>query len=155
MLLKRKLCVAAVFCGILFLMIATPTIQRNNILSLPRPPGLADSPASSSPTPAVRGPDGGKRTQPLSLPSPGPSSLKTDPAVTRVCGCPSCVGDVGTSEWFGKRYDPKQQPFLSHHGGSLNPLDLRWWLVRTLLLGYATLLYAVLCCRLVRPLLLG
>ena len=74
-LLKRKLCVAAVFCGILFPLIATHPIQRNNILSLPRPLGLADSPASSSPTPAVRGPDGGKRTQPLSLPSPGPSQV--------------------------------------------------------------------------------
>ncbi|XP_062327522.1 ST3 beta-galactoside alpha-2,3-sialyltransferase 8 [Osmerus eperlanus] len=128
MLLKRKLFVAAVFCGILFLMIATHTIQRNNILSLPRHLGLADGPAPSSPTPAVRGPDGGKQAQPSSLPSPGPSSLKTDLAVARVCGCPSCVGDVGTSEWFGKRYDPKQQPFLLDHGGSLNPLDLRWWL---------------------------
>ena len=106
-------------------MIASHTIQRNNILSPPRPLGFADAPAHSSPTPAVRGPDGGKQAQPSSLPSPKPSSLKTDAAVARLCGCPSCVGDVGTSEWFGKRYDPKQQPFLSDHGDSLDRKSTR------------------------------
>lgn len=129
MLLKKKLCVAAVFCGILFLMIATHTIQ-NNILALPRPLALADNLAPSSPASAANGPISAEEvvpSKPLSVPSPKPSSLKAGQGVAGVCGCPPCVADVGTSEWFSQRYDPQQHPFLPDQE-ALDPEKLRWWL---------------------------
>ncbi|KAM4613910.1 ST3 beta-galactoside alpha-2,3-sialyltransferase 8 isoform 1-T3 [Polymixia lowei] len=46
----------------------------------------------------------------------------------RPCGCvESCVSDVGGSEWFRLRYDPRQQPVLSTDN-QMEPDALKWWL---------------------------
>lgn len=61
--------------------------------------------------------------------SPSDSSVSSS---VRSCGCiESCISDLGGSDWFSKRYDPKQQPVLRNTNNNFDPDALRWWLVRT------------------------
>ncbi|XP_045079065.1 CMP-N-acetylneuraminate-beta-galactosamide-alpha-2,3-sialyltransferase 2 [Coregonus clupeaformis] len=112
MLFKRKLCLFALFGGILFVMIATHTIQKNNILSMT----LMETHATSM---TVQGP-AVNRTWAL------PSAAVPSP--DRICGCPSCIADMEVSEWFAQHYEPQQQPFLTDGDNNMDPLALQWWL---------------------------
>uniref|UniRef100_A0A3B4WZW5 CMP-N-acetylneuraminate-beta-galactosamide-alpha-2,3-sialyltransferase 2 n=1 Tax=Seriola lalandi dorsalis TaxID=1841481 RepID=A0A3B4WZW5_SERLL len=99
MLLRRKLCVAVVTAAILFLMLASQSIQRRHFL-----------PLSLSP-PTIRA---------------KPTSRETG---EESCGCSdSCISDMGSSSWFSLRYDPKQQPILRDTNKNFDPDALRWWL---------------------------
>ncbi|XP_010903026.1 ST3 beta-galactoside alpha-2,3-sialyltransferase 8 isoform X2 [Esox lucius] len=109
MLFKRKVCLFALFCGIIFVMIASHTIQKNNILSMT----LAETHVTSR---GVLSPEVNRTPAPLSITSSSPN---------RICGCPSCKE---VSQWFNKHYDPKQQPFLTDKVSSMDPLALKWWL---------------------------
>lgn len=118
MLFKRKLCLFALFGGILFVMIATHTIQKNNILSMT----LMETHATS-------------RT----VPGPAVNRIWATPSATvpspdRICECSSCIADMKVSAWFAQHYDPQQQPFLTDRDNNMDPLALKWWLVRPLLL---------------------
>jgi hypothetical protein len=115
MLFKRKLCLFSLFGGILFVMI---TIQKNNILSMTLMETHATS--RSVPGPVVN------RTWAT------PSAMVLSP--DRICECPSCIADMKVSAWFAQHYDPQQQPFLTDRDNNMDPLALKWWLVRPLLL---------------------
>uniref|UniRef100_A0A8C8DF45 CMP-N-acetylneuraminate-beta-galactosamide-alpha-2,3-sialyltransferase 2 n=1 Tax=Oryzias sinensis TaxID=183150 RepID=A0A8C8DF45_9TELE len=59
--------------------------------------------------------------------SPTPPTL----LLFRQCGCSgSCVSELGGSDWFSKRYDPKQEPLLAENISGVEPAALQWWLVR-------------------------
>uniref|UniRef100_A0A8D0ARI1 CMP-N-acetylneuraminate-beta-galactosamide-alpha-2,3-sialyltransferase 2 n=1 Tax=Sander lucioperca TaxID=283035 RepID=A0A8D0ARI1_SANLU len=99
MLFRRKLCVALMTAAILFLMLASQSIQRRYF-------------------------------QPLSLALPiswaTPTGRETG---EKSCGCTeSCISDLGGSDWFRQRYDPKQQPILFRDNNNFDPKALRWWL---------------------------
>ncbi|XP_030634167.1 ST3 beta-galactoside alpha-2,3-sialyltransferase 8 [Chanos chanos] len=106
MLFKRKVCLGAVFCGILFVMIASHTIHKNNLL----PVTVVTTHATSS-----------SFTQ---------SQIQRATVVGRghSCSCSSCVADRGISDWFDRRYDQKQQPYLTAGDNNMDPLSLGWWL---------------------------
>lgn len=118
MLFKRKLCLFALFGGILFVMIATHTIQKNNILSMT----LMETHATS------------RTVQVHAVNRTWAPPSATVPSPDRICGCPSCIADMEVSEWFAQHYDPQQQPFLTDGDNNMDPLALKWWLVRPLLL---------------------
>lgn len=137
MLLRRKLCVAVVIAAILFLMLASQSIQRRHFLplSLALPisratPTSRDTVGKPSAPPADLTPDP-PRTPP---PRPTEPEDEEDPAEEslpelRSCSCTkSCISDLGGSEWFSKRYDPKQQPVLRNTNNNFDPEALRWWL---------------------------
>ncbi|KAJ8412155.1 hypothetical protein AAFF_G00144220 [Aldrovandia affinis] len=109
---KRKVCLCALLCGILFLMIATHTIQKSSLLPLAM--------LESRPVPATT-PSRTLTQVPPTLAMPAPTRGVT-------CSCPSCVADKGRSEWFNQRFDPQQQPFLTAQNTSIPPLTLKWWL---------------------------
>lgn len=142
MLLRRKLCVAVVIATILFLMLASQSIQRRHFLhlSLVIPINRAtpisqatvsgkatvvkptESPADLTPDPD---PDPPRPPQPEAEENPSINSQYDQ----RSCGCPkSCISDPGGSFWFTKRYDPKQQPVLQDTNYNFDPDALKWWL---------------------------
>uniref|UniRef100_A0A3Q3WJD0 CMP-N-acetylneuraminate-beta-galactosamide-alpha-2,3-sialyltransferase 2 n=1 Tax=Mola mola TaxID=94237 RepID=A0A3Q3WJD0_MOLML len=82
MLLRRKAWAAGVIAAILFLMLASQSIQRRHYLPLPLSLALPIIPASRETGEASCG------------------CLK------------SCISDLRESDWFSQRYDPKQQPIL-------------------------------------------
>ncbi|XP_066527427.1 ST3 beta-galactoside alpha-2,3-sialyltransferase 8 [Hoplias malabaricus] len=108
MLLKKKLCIVALFCGILFFMFATHAIQKNNILSI-----SVEAPYTTA----------GLVTKNHTV-----SQLVVKSVLQGSCGCPTCVADRGISEWFDQRYDHKQQPYLTKDGNEIDRLALKWWL---------------------------
>lgn len=138
MLLRRKLCVAVVTAAILFLMLASQSIQRGHFLPL----SLALPISRATPT--------GRET--VVEPTAPPADLTPDPPKTpllpratqpkakekpeensqhglRSCGCTkSCISDLGGSDWFSRRYDPKQQPILRDTNNNFDPEALRWWM---------------------------
>ncbi len=63
-----------------------------------------------------------------------PALSLSDSSVTsslRSCGCvESCISDLGGSDWFRQRYDPKQQPIIRDAKNNFDPDALKWWLVR-------------------------
>ncbi|KAL0978834.1 hypothetical protein UPYG_G00176330 [Umbra pygmaea] len=105
MLFKKKSCLIALFCGIIFVIIVIPTIQNNHTLSMT----LTDI-----------------RVTATVNQMPAPPSTST-PSPNRICGCPSCIADTNVSEWFDQHYDPRQQPFLTGNN-SMDPEALNWWL---------------------------
>ncbi|KAG9353407.1 hypothetical protein JZ751_018002 [Albula glossodonta] len=109
---KRKVCLCALLCGAVFVMLATHTIQKNSLLPITL---LVPRPATATTTKAQ--PEAPPPATPT-LPRPSGES----------CSCPSCVADKGRSEWFDQRYDSEQQPFLTAQNTSLPPLTLKWWL---------------------------
>ncbi|XP_035517881.1 ST3 beta-galactoside alpha-2,3-sialyltransferase 8 [Morone saxatilis] len=138
MLLRRKLCVALVIAAILFLMLASQSIQRRHFLSLSLV--LPISRATPTDRETVVEPTG-----PLSLPTPDPPKTPPPSSTTqpeseeepleysqydqRSCGCKkTCISDLGGSDWFSQRYDGKQQPVLRDTNNNFDPEALRWWL---------------------------
>ncbi|XP_054641771.1 ST3 beta-galactoside alpha-2,3-sialyltransferase 8 [Dunckerocampus dactyliophorus] len=130
MLLKRKLYVVVVIAAVLLLMLASQSIQKRHFLSL-----SLDTPLSWATT---TGEDFRREpAHPAGIPGTHipPITTRLETQIenseddTRPCGCSqSCVSDLSVSEWFSRRYDPKQQPVL--HGGenSFDPDALTWWL---------------------------
>ncbi|KAF5908725.1 CMP-N-acetylneuraminate-beta-galactosamide-alpha-2,3-sialyltransferase 2-like, partial [Clarias magur] len=106
MLLKKKLCITALFCGVLFFMIASYTIQKNSFLI------YIHEPARSTPRTY-------RNTQ---------TQIKTELWQNRSCRCQTCITDKGISKWFDQRFDPKQQPYLSFKKYQIDAESLQWWL---------------------------
>ncbi|XP_068578413.1 ST3 beta-galactoside alpha-2,3-sialyltransferase 8 isoform X2 [Cebidichthys violaceus] len=134
MLFRRKLCVAVIIAAILFLMLASQSIQKIHFLPL----SLALPISWATPT--------GRQT--VVEPTPPSADLIPDPPRTpppphtikpeakekpeensQSCGCTkSCISDLGGSDWFSRRYDPKQQPVLQDANNNFDPEAIRWWL---------------------------
>ncbi|XP_053292032.1 ST3 beta-galactoside alpha-2,3-sialyltransferase 8 [Pleuronectes platessa] len=138
MLLRRKLCVALLIAAILFLMLASQSIQRRNVLpqSLSRPTFKAMH-ASRETVVDHKAPLADLNPDPPVTPPPPrapPPKDKEEPAVDsqkvlRSCGCSgSCISDPGESIWFSQHYDAKQQPVLRDANNNLDPDALRWWM---------------------------
>ncbi|XP_022597943.1 CMP-N-acetylneuraminate-beta-galactosamide-alpha-2,3-sialyltransferase 2-like isoform X2 [Seriola dumerili] len=139
MLLRRKLCVAVVIAAILFLMLASQSIQRRHFLPLSlSPPTIRAKPASRETVVEVTAPPADLTPDPPETPPPPittqPESEGEEPVDNsqhdpRSCGCSdSCISDMGSSSWFSLRYDPKQQPILRDTNKNFDPDALRWWL---------------------------
>ncbi|KAM7401690.1 hypothetical protein PAMP_016986 [Pampus punctatissimus] len=137
MLSRRKLCVVVLTAAILFLMLASQSIQRRHFLSLSlatpisqtKPSGddssteiVDESTVSTADKSPELYPDSPRITTP---PSTVQLEAKDD---MRHCGCSdSCISDLKGSDWFSQRYDPKQQPIL-RETNSFDPDALKWWL---------------------------
>ncbi|XP_028260916.1 ST3 beta-galactoside alpha-2,3-sialyltransferase 8 isoform X2 [Parambassis ranga] len=146
MLLRRKWCVAAVTAIILFLMLASQSIQRRQFLPLALAPPNSRAPPTGRETVV-------KPTAPHADPTPSPpSTIQPDAEEDeegeevevekmeaqliddsednlKQCGCSkSCISDLDGSDWFSQRYDPKQQPILRAKDNILDPYALAWWL---------------------------
>ncbi|XP_007239969.3 ST3 beta-galactoside alpha-2,3-sialyltransferase 8 [Astyanax mexicanus] len=108
MLLKRKLCIAASFCGVVFFMFATHTIQKNSVLNvqMEAPP--------TTPRPQLK-----NHTR---------ARVQTPPVRRRTCSCSTCISDPGESDWFDRRYDSSQHPYLTNQDQPIDPTALKWWL---------------------------
>ncbi|XP_023271882.1 CMP-N-acetylneuraminate-beta-galactosamide-alpha-2,3-sialyltransferase 2-like [Seriola lalandi dorsalis] len=139
MLLRRKLCVAVVTAAILFLMLASQSIQRRHFLPLSlSPPTIRAKPTSRETVIEVTAPPADLTPDPPETPPPPittqPESEGEEPVDNsqhdpRSCGCSdSCISDMGSSSWFSLRYDPKQQPILRDTNKNFDPDALRWWL---------------------------
>ncbi|XP_076863768.1 ST3 beta-galactoside alpha-2,3-sialyltransferase 8 [Brachyhypopomus gauderio] len=108
MLLKKKVCVGASLFALLFFMIAMHTIPKSTVLPVTKAP-----PQSTTRPPAKN------RTQ---------LRPTTEALQHRSCGCRTCVSDPGVSEWFDRRYEHEQQPYLTARGKEIDPASLKWWL---------------------------
>uniref|UniRef100_A0A3P8U0N1 CMP-N-acetylneuraminate-beta-galactosamide-alpha-2,3-sialyltransferase 2 n=1 Tax=Amphiprion percula TaxID=161767 RepID=A0A3P8U0N1_AMPPE len=136
MLLRRKLCVAVVIAAILFLMLASQSIQRRHFLPSANSratPTVRDPVVAATAPPAVR-------TKKLTLPPPITTLFEAQEKkevkeeeksqyAQRPCSClESCISDLDGSDWFSQRYDPKQQPILREANNNFDPAALTWWL---------------------------
>ncbi|XP_070697972.1 ST3 beta-galactoside alpha-2,3-sialyltransferase 8 [Pempheris klunzingeri] len=142
MLLRKKLCVAVVIAAILFLMLASQSIQRGHFLplSLALPISRATPTGREIVVESIAPPGDLIPDPPRTPPPPPPPPSTTIPENeeeplegsqhdVRSCGCAeSCIADVGGSVWFGQRYDQKQQPILRDTNNNLDPEALKWWL---------------------------
>ncbi|XP_019716007.1 CMP-N-acetylneuraminate-beta-galactosamide-alpha-2,3-sialyltransferase 2-like [Hippocampus comes] len=128
MLSKRKACVALGIAALVLLMLASQSIQRKHFLSLSVATPTRDNVSQETELPAdVGGPQKLVSTAPLDKLAQGDAGQDARP-----CGCPeSCVSDLSESDWFRRRYDPRQRPVLRNAKDRLNPDALNWWLVRT------------------------
>ncbi|TDH14361.1 hypothetical protein EPR50_G00035340 [Perca flavescens] len=132
MLFRRKLWVALMITVILFL--ASQSIRRRLFLPLSlalptsRETVVEPTAPSADPTPdPPRTPPPPSTTQPEAEEKPVENSQYD----LRSCACTeSCISDLGGSEWFSRRYDPKQQPVLQdpNNNNNFDPEALRWWL---------------------------
>lgn len=146
MLLRRKLCVVLVIATVLFLMLASQSIQRKHFLPLSLVPSISRATTSGedSRTEIVVEPMAStadwtpeQYPDPPQTPAP-PSNTKPEAKEklqentrddTRHCGCSeSCISDLRGSDWFRERYDPKQQPILRDTDKNFDPEALKWWL---------------------------
>ncbi|XP_039971746.1 ST3 beta-galactoside alpha-2,3-sialyltransferase 8 [Xiphias gladius] len=138
MLPRRKLFVAVAIAAILFLMLASQGIQRRHFLPLSlSPPTIRATPANRETVVELTEPPADLNPDPPRTP-PHPSSTQPEDEEEpvddsqyelRSCGCSkSCISDVGVSDWFSQRYDPKQQPILRGTNDKFDPDALRWWL---------------------------
>ncbi|KAM8916554.1 ST3 beta-galactoside alpha-2,3-sialyltransferase 8 [Spinachia spinachia] len=137
MLLRRKLCVAVIITAILFLMLASQSIQRRHFLPLSLAPPISRATPTGRETveptaPADLTPDPSK-TPPLPLLTTKPEAKvipeENSQPDLRSCGCTeSCISDLGSSDWFSQRYDPKQQPVLRKADDNFDSNALGWWL---------------------------
>ncbi|XP_053508873.1 ST3 beta-galactoside alpha-2,3-sialyltransferase 8 [Ictalurus furcatus] len=107
MLLKKKLCIGALFCGVLFFMIASHSIQN----SFKR--DMLDAAHSTAKTL--------RKTQTQ-------TKTVTETSQHRSCSCTTCIKDSGVSEWFKQRFDYKQEPYLTAEENQIDPDSLKWWL---------------------------
>ncbi|XP_044204528.1 ST3 beta-galactoside alpha-2,3-sialyltransferase 8 [Thunnus albacares] len=146
MLLRRKLCVVLVIATVLFLMLASQSIQRKHFLPLSLVPSISRATTSGedSRTEIVVEPMASTADwTPEQFPDPPqtpvpPSNTKPEAKEklqentrddTRHCGCSeSCISDLRGSDWFRERYDPKQQPILRDTDKNFDPEALKWWL---------------------------
>ncbi|XP_047438120.1 ST3 beta-galactoside alpha-2,3-sialyltransferase 8 [Mugil cephalus] len=146
MLLRRKVWVATVIAAILFLMIATHSIQRRHSPLSSRSSGI-DTGHTGRQT-EVEPTTTPKRVRLLTPPSPidtqeeeeeedeeeeeeegdeeemEEDELKED----YQCGCSaSCISNPDGSDWFRHRYDHSQQPVI-RDTKNFDPDALEWWL---------------------------
>ncbi|XP_078105292.1 ST3 beta-galactoside alpha-2,3-sialyltransferase 8 isoform X2 [Sander vitreus] len=138
MLFRRKLCVALMIAAILFLMLASQSIQRRYFqpLSLALPiswatPTGRETVVEPTVPPADPTPDPPRTPPPpdTTQPKAGEKPVENSQYNLRLCGCTeSCISDLGGSDWFSQRYDPKQQPVLFRDNNNFDPKALRWWL---------------------------
>ncbi|XP_059185181.1 ST3 beta-galactoside alpha-2,3-sialyltransferase 8 [Centropristis striata] len=127
MLLRRKLCVAVVIAAILFLMLASQSIQRRHFLSPALPINQA-TPTSRETVVEASAPPAGVTFDPPRTPPP-PRTTQQPAESSRSCGCTeSCISDLKESDWFSRRYDPNQQPVLRETSNQLDAGALAWWL---------------------------
>lgn len=105
MLLKKKLCIGALFGGVLFFMITSHTIRRNTF-------EMSDAAHNSAIT----------LTKMQSQ-----TTTVTKISQHRSCSCATCVTDSGFSKWFDQRFDYNQQPYLSGEENQIDPVSLKWW----------------------------
>ncbi|XP_054472186.1 ST3 beta-galactoside alpha-2,3-sialyltransferase 8 isoform X2 [Anoplopoma fimbria] len=133
MLLRRKLCVAVIIAAILFLMLASQSIQVGHFLPLSlalpisRATPIGWETVEPTAPPADPTPDP-PRTSPRTRTTKHEAKVKPEEN-SRSCGCSeSCISDLGRSDWFSRRYDPKQQPVLREANNNFDPDALRWWL---------------------------
>ncbi|XP_077384712.1 ST3 beta-galactoside alpha-2,3-sialyltransferase 8 isoform X2 [Festucalex cinctus] len=126
MWLKKKLCVALCIAAVLLLMLASQSIQRKHFLSMSLATPTRDNSSQETASPA----DVSSTHALVSVAAPEKQSVKDDAGqVARPCACPdSCVSDVSASDWFRRRYDPRQRPVLRDAGERLDPDALNWWL---------------------------
>lgn len=137
MLVKRKLWVIVVIAAIVFLMLATQTMHRRHFsLSLDSQAELfTDETLMESVHPSDDANDEVSREEvkPEQVPDRKPSGEGDANAVEervaqRPCGCPkSCVSEVDGFEWFGKHFDPNQEPVV-RKSNNFEPDALKWWL---------------------------
>lgn len=123
MLLKKKLCITALFGGILFFMIASYTIQKNSFLIYIYEPARNTHMTYRN-----------MQTQ-----------IKTEMWQNHSCRCKTCITDKGISKWFDQRFDPKQQPYLSLKKYQIDQESLQWWLV-SLVLSSQKLHHVIIWC---------
>ncbi|XP_075881232.1 ST3 beta-galactoside alpha-2,3-sialyltransferase 8 [Nelusetta ayraudi] len=138
MLLRRKLCAAVLIAGILFLMLASQSIQRRTFLPLSIPlPVVWTTPAGQDTVlmstvhhaAVVDGPPSTLSDPHGVRPDREANAAETSQKSRKSCGCSeSCVSDPTGSQWFSQRYDPKQQPVLHKSNNSFDPEALAWWL---------------------------
>ncbi|XP_028302251.1 ST3 beta-galactoside alpha-2,3-sialyltransferase 8 [Gouania willdenowi] len=143
MFLRKKLCVAAVIATILFLMLASQSIQKRNFLLPLAQPDSSDKPNSRetgiglSQKHLSHEPSLPPRKELSDTKDPEKEdeeeegeeeSLKESQDDQRLCGCSeSCVSDLDGSKWFSQRYDPKQQPILQDTD-KFDAGAVSWWL---------------------------
>lgn len=119
MLMKKKVCLGLLLFGILFFMIATHTIQKGGTRPIYM---MLESLAS---TERSRGSDA-QPTHAHTLPT---STMSAPPSTrAKTCGCPTCVSDLGRSDWFDGIYDRYQRPYLINGDNKVDPDALKWWL---------------------------
>lgn len=146
MLSKRKLCVVVIIAAILFLMLASQSIQKRHFLSLSlatpisrASPSRGDSSTEIVVESAVSTADWTPELYPDTPRTPVPPSSAQPEAEEmlpvdsqddmRHCSCSeSCISDLRGSDWFSQRYDPKQQPILRDTNNNFDPDALNWWL---------------------------
>ncbi|XP_077434611.1 ST3 beta-galactoside alpha-2,3-sialyltransferase 8 [Vanacampus margaritifer] len=126
MWLKRKLCVVLGIAAVLLLMLASQSIQRKHFLSMSFATPTRDNISQETAPPA----DVSSTHALVSTAALEKHSAKEDTGQDeRPCGCPeSCVSDVSASDWFRRRYDPRQRPILRDASDHLDPDALNWWL---------------------------
>ncbi|CAJ1050936.1 ST3 beta-galactoside alpha-2%2C3-sialyltransferase 8 isoform X3 [Xyrichtys novacula] len=137
MLLKRKLCVILVIAVVLFLMLASQSIQKKHILphfsALPiskATPTGEETVVQPSEPPSNVTPDPLRTSFPPNTPNPEAEkeSVEESQSHERSCGCSSCISDLQGSDWFSQHYDPKQQPILRESNNNFDPEAIKWWL---------------------------
>ncbi|XP_005917875.1 ST3 beta-galactoside alpha-2,3-sialyltransferase 8 isoform X2 [Maylandia zebra] len=145
MIVRRKACVALVIAAILFLMIASQSIQRRYFLLQPAAPPRGHSTSSGRMTAEFTGPISGQAPPYLK-----PEQIPTEEEMVeeeideeeeemviqeqlmknaKLCGCSdACISDNNGSKWFSQRYDAKQQPIIKETGNNFDSDALQWWL---------------------------
>ncbi|XP_063329708.1 ST3 beta-galactoside alpha-2,3-sialyltransferase 8 isoform X2 [Pelmatolapia mariae] len=148
MIVRRKACVALVIAAILFLMIASQSIQRRYFLLQPAAPPRGHSAPSGRMTAEFTGPISGQ-APPYLKPEQIPFGPTEEEMVeeendeeeeemviqeqlmknAKLCGCSdACISDNNGSKWFSQRYDAKQQPIIKETGNNFDSDALQWWL---------------------------
>ncbi|KAM9408955.1 ST3 beta-galactoside alpha-2,3-sialyltransferase 8 [Pholidichthys leucotaenia] len=128
MIVRKKLCVALAIVAIVFLAIATQSIQSRNLLLLALPNSWNTSTDKGA---VVKDAVLSAEQKPPLHPTMTEEEEKEEESIGNLgsCGCPDkCVSDLEESEWFSQRYDPEQQPILQQSGNNFDPDALSWWL---------------------------
>ncbi|XP_069567336.1 ST3 beta-galactoside alpha-2,3-sialyltransferase 8 [Brachyistius frenatus] len=152
MLSRRKLCVALVIATILILMLASQRIQKRHFLVLSlAPPNSRATPISRETVVKPTAPPAELTLPPPSITQPESEEddedededddedeeaeeeeeevIEESQNDLRLCSCSeSCIADLDGSDWFSRRYDPKQQPILRNTNDNFDPDALTWWL---------------------------
>ncbi|KAM9758878.1 ST3 beta-galactoside alpha-2,3-sialyltransferase 8 isoform 1-T4 [Menidia menidia] len=138
MLLRRKLCAVVVIAAVLLLMLASHSIQRRHVLPVSAvqqdgrlPPTNSESVIESTVPPAVLNPPSPRITEADTADEDEEEEESEEDQIkdSKPCGCSeSCISDLEESEWFGQRYDLKQQPILRDDNNNFDPDALAWWL---------------------------
>ncbi|KAM8868597.1 ST3 beta-galactoside alpha-2,3-sialyltransferase 8 [Synchiropus picturatus] len=141
MLIKRKLWVIVVIAAIIFLMLATQTMHRRHfsVSSVSQVElNTEETVREAGALPKV-GPQAVTDIDQASYEKEKPEEMVDEKPEgednadlleenERPCGCPnSCMSDMDGFDWFGKRYDPNQEPIV-RETNNFEPEALKWWL---------------------------